>query len=400
MTITATTDALRLDPDVMAAAVIASGGAADGASDRARALAAEALAVADRDVMDDIVDALHADYVPSGNAGPRVSDVGACRRSVWYRENPPEGFVPDPPQYQRQAALGTLIHAKAAEVRAKRYPWRHYEFEVTIPGLDKKGRVDEYDPILGEVVDDKTVGARKWEYVGADGPADTAWAQGLLYGLGLEESGLPVQTVRIIVINRDNGAEEHFRRPYDPAAARAVLDDLVELATMLDLGAVPPRDGTGPGTDWQCRACFALSHCWNVDAAAGAGRLPESYTLLGANPTDETIVWAAERLMLARLALKAAKAEEDAAKDLVEGIEPGEYGDFVVSATRRNMPNYKESFERLLELYALSEAYRPPVEEVAKPLMRVDRYTTVRRKRAADREKAAAAAQATSGGAQ
>ncbi len=378
-------DVLGLDPDVMAAAVIASGGSADGASARAVALAAEAVAVADRDVMDDIVDAVQAGYVPSGNSGPRVSDVGSCRRSVWYRESPPDGFTPDPPKYLRQAALGTLIHEKAAEVRAQRYPWRRYEFEVTIPGLDKKGRVDEYDPILGEVTDDKTAGSRKWDKVGEDGPADEAWDQGLLYGLALEEMGLPIQSVRVIVINRDNGMEEHFRRPYDPAAARQVLDDLIELATMLDLGVVPPRDGTGPGTDWQCRSCFALSHCWNTDAAAAAGRLPESFTLLGQEPSDETIVWAAERLMAARRAAKAAKAEEDAAKDLMEGVEPGEYGDYVVSLTKRQMPNYRESFERLLQLYALSEAHRPPVAEVEKPLLRIDRYTTVKRKRAARR---------------
>jgi hypothetical protein len=389
VTTTAVPDTLHLDPDVMAAAVITSGGSANGASDRAKALAAEALAVADRDVMDDIVDAIQADYVPSGNTGPRVSDVGSCRRAVWYREAPPKGFVPDPPQYQRQAALGTIIHAKAAEVRAARYPWRRYEFEVPVPGLDKLARIDEYDPVLGEVTDDKTAGSRKWDIVGEEGPAESAWAQGLLYALALDELGMPVQTVRIIVINRDNGAEEHFRRDYDPAAARRVLDDLIELATMLDLGVVPPRDGNGPGTDWQCRSCFALSHCWNTDAAAAVGRLPESYTLLGEEPADETIVWAAERLMLARAALKAAKAEEDAAKDLMEGIDPGEYGDFIVSLTRRQMPNYKDSFERLLELYALSEVHRPPVAEVSKPLMRIDRYTTVRRKRAAKRARAA-----------
>lgn len=388
MTAPALPGLLQLDPDVMAAAVIVSGGSADGASPAAVALAAEAVAVADRDVMDDIVDAVQAAYIPSGNKGPRVSDVGACRRSVWYRESPPEGFVPDPPRYLRQAALGTLIHEKAAEVRAARYPWRHYEFEVTIPGLDKKGRVDEYDPVIGEVVDLKSAGARKWDVVGDEGPADSAWAQALLYALTLEEMGLPVQSVRIAVVNRDNGQEEQFRRPYDPAAARRVLDDLVELATMLDLGVVPPRDGTGPGTDWQCRACFALSHCWNVDAAAAAGRLPESYTLLGGSPTDETIVWAAERLMAARRAAKAARAEEDAAKDLMDGVEPGEYGDYVVSLTKRQMPNYRESFERLLELYALSEAHRPPRAEVEKPLLRIDRYTTVRRKRAAKRSSA------------
>lgn len=380
-----------LDPDVMAAAVIASGGPADGASERARALAAEALAAADREVMDDIVEALDAAYVPSGNTGPRVSDVGSCRRAVWYREAPPDGFVPDAPQYQRQAALGSIIHEKAATVRAARYPWRRYEFEVPVPGLDKRARVDEYDPILGEVTDDKTAGVRRWDMVGDEGPAESAWAQSLVYALALDELGWPVQTVRIIVINRDNGQEEHFRRPYDPAAARRVLDDLVELATMLDLGVVPPRDGHGPGVDWQCRSCFARSHCWNIDAAAEAGRTPESYTLLGEEPADETIVWAAERLLSARARLRDAKAEEEAARELMQGVAPGEYGDIEVSATRREMPNYKDSFERLLQLYALSDVHRPPVDEVSQPLMRIDRYTTVRRKRAAKRSRKAAA---------
>lgn len=385
-----TAQTLTLDPDVMAAAVIASGGPADGASERARALAVEALAAADREVMDDIVEALNAAYVPSGNSGPRVSDVGSCRRAVWYREAPPDGFVSDAPQYQRQAALGSIIHEKAATVRAERYPWRRYEFEVPVPGLDKRARVDEYDPILGEVTDDKTAGVRRWDMVGDEGPAESAWAQCLLYGLAIDELGWPVQSVRIIVINRDTGAEEHFRRAYDPAVARGVLDDLVELATMLDLGVVPPRDGRGPGVDWQCRSCFARSHCWNIEAAADTGRTPESYTLLGDEPADETIVWAAERLLAARARLKDAKAEEETARELMQGVAPGSYGDIEVSATRREMPNYKDSFERLLQLYALSDAHRPPVVEVAQPLMRIDRYTTVRRKRAAKRSRRAA----------
>jgi hypothetical protein len=380
---------LALDPDVMAAAVIVSGGPAEGASERAQALAVEALAVADRDVMDDIVEALDAEYVPSGNSGPRASDVGSCRRSVWYRESPPDGFVADPPQYQRQAALGSLIHAKAAEVRAKRYPWRRYEFEVSIPGLDKKGRVDEYDPILGEVIDLKSAGQRKWDITGDEGPAEAAWAQADLYALTLDEMGLPVQTVRIAVVNRDNGQEEHFRRPYDPAAARRVLDDLVELATMLDLGVIPPRDGHGPAGDWQCRACFARSHCWNLDAAAGAGRTPESFTLLGEEPTDETIEWAAAEVYAANAAYREAKKRKEEVRPLLDGIKAGEYGDYVIAPQRRDMPEYKESFERLLELYALGE-HRPPVTEVSQPLIRVDRFTTVRRKRVAKRSRKAA----------
>lgn len=392
-----------LDPEVMEAARLVSlwqdrpfepdgcvcGRDGEHEHSRVEALAVAALDVADRDVMDDIVEALDAAYSPSGNSGPRVSDAGSCRRSVWYRESPPDGFTPDPPQYLRQAALGSIIHEKAAAVRSVRYPWRWHEAEVSVPGLDKKARIDEYDPILGEVLDDKTTGARRWGIVGAEGPAESAWAQVLVYGLALDEMGMPVQAVRIAVINRDTGAEEHFRRPYDPAVARRVLDDLVELATMLDLGVVPPRDGVGPANDWQCRLCFARSHCWNVDAAAAAGRSPESYTLLGEEPADETIVWAAERLLTLRARLREVEAAEKAAKELLEGVKPGEYGDFVVASTRREMPNYRESFERLVELYALSEEFRPPVAEVSKPLMRIDRYTSVRRKRAAKRDKKA-----------
>jgi hypothetical protein len=401
-----TAPTLTLDPEVMEAARLAflwqghphaaelatcpCGRVGDHPHTRVERLALAALEAADREVMDDIVDALNAGYVPSGNTGPRVSDVGSCRRSVWYREAPPGGFVADPQQYQRQAALGSVIHEKAATVRAARYPWRRYEFEVPVPGLDKRARVDEYDPVLGEVTDDKTAGVRRWDMVGDEGPAESAWAQGLVYGLAIDELGWPIQTVRIIVINRDTGAEEHFRRDYDPPAARRVLDDLIELATMLDVGVVPPRDGRGPGVDWQCRSCFARSHCWNIEDAAAAGRTPESFTLLGEEPADETIVWAAARLLAARAVLKDAKAEEEVARELVQGVEPGEYGDFVVSATRREMPNYKDSFERLLELYALSEVHRPPVVEVVQPLMRIDRYTSVRRKRAAKRSRKAA----------
>jgi hypothetical protein len=126
---------LSVNADVLAAAALAAGQDVPGASPAARALAAAALEAADREVMDDITDALQAAYVPSGNHGPRVSDVGSCRRSVYYRETPPAGFEPEPKMYVRQAALGTIIHAKAAEVRAERYPWRRYEFEVAVPGL-------------------------------------------------------------------------------------------------------------------------------------------------------------------------------------------------------------------------------------------------------------------------
>lgn len=381
-----------LDPDVMVAAAIASGTEVPDASEKARALAAAALAAADREVMADIVDHLAAGYVPSGRTGPRVSDYGSCRRSVWYREAPPDGFVRDPEMYDRQAALGTILHAAAANARAARYPWRWYEYEVTVPGLDKPGRVDEYDPVLGVVSDLKTGGTRKWDRIGDEGPNLSVWGQVLIYGLALTALGLPVRAVRIMVVNRDTGEEEHFVRDYDPAAARAALDELVDLATGLDFGIVPPRDGTGPSTDWQCRSCFARSHCWNVAAATDAGRSPESYTVLGEEPDDPSIIWAAEQFLAAKAARLAADAAYDEAKALLQGIEPRQYGDVIIEVGRNTSVEYKDSFEKLVGLYGLSEAYRPPVSDVAEPTRKTTRYTTAKRVRAAKRGKGTTAA--------
>jgi hypothetical protein len=386
-----TASTLALAPDVMVAAAIASGTEVPDATDSARALAAAALAAADREVMADIVAHLAAAYTPSGRSGPRVSDFGSCRRSVWYREAPPDGFTPDPAQYDRQAALGTILHAAAATARAARYPWRWYEYELTIPGLDKPGRVDEYDPVLGVVSDLKTGGTRKWDRIGEDGPDGSVWGQVLIYGLALDAAGLPVRTVRIMVVNRDTGAEEHYVRDYDPAAARAALDELVELATALDFGVVPPRDGYGPSTDWQCRSCFARSHCWNVAAAAEAARSPESYTVLGADPDDESIVWAAEQFLAAKAARSAADEAYEVAKALIQGIEPATYGEIVIDTGRSTTVEYKDGFERVVALYGLSEANRPPVAEIAEPTKKTSRYTTARRVRAAQRGRKAKA---------
>lgn len=380
------TTPLTLDPVVWTAAILASGEEVSDAPPEARQLAAQALAVADRQAMDDIADHLDAEYVSSGQSGPRVSDVGACRRAVWYREQPPEGYEPLPEMYRRPATVGSVIHRAAEQARKVRYPWRFYELPVQVPGLDRPAKIDEYDPVLGEVTDDKTAGDWRWEQFGDEGPSDADWDQVGVYGLALESQGLPVRTLRIIAIRRENGDEEHFRRTYDPAAAQKALDRLVELATALDLGVVPPRDGVGPSS-FPCKMCPARAHCWNMDAAAAAGRSPESYTVLGAEPDDPTIAWAAEQAVAAQTVKRDAAKAAKAADALLEGIEPGEYGDYEIRPRRRDMPDYKGSFTRLLDLYGLSEEYRPAVEDVSAPLLRVDRWTEVRRKRAAQRSK-------------
>lgn len=371
-----------LTADEWAAARIAAGEEVTDASPAALELAAAALADADRPVMDDVTDAADRAYTPSGRSGPRVSDVGGCGRAVWYRENPPDGYVPLP-EDTRRAVLGTLIHNAIEAARRVRYPWRRFELAVPIPGLDKPGRVDEYDPITGEVTDHKTAGSAKWE-IYADGPPDSVWDQVMIYAFALDELGLPVRTVRIIAVHRDTGDEEHFRREYDPAVARAALDELVSLATLLDLGVEPVRAGRGPGS-FPCSWCPARAHCWNIEAAAAADRSPESYTILGAEPDDPTIEWAAANLHAAARAKSKAKNAADEAETLLVGIAPGTYGGMEIVDRSRRMPNYKAAFLRLLSLWPLPDVHRPSVEKVDKPPIRVDRWIEAKPVRAGKR---------------
>lgn len=351
--------------------------------DPAEALAEQALEVADRQWLDDLADARRAGYRPSGRSGPRVSDYGACPRQVWYREQPPADYTPAYVD-ERRATLGGIVHEAAEKVRRELYPWRLYEYELAIPGLDKPGRVDEYDPVLGEVTDGKTAGDHKWAVYGEDGPPVEAWGQVLIYAYTLDMLGYPVRTVRIIAVNRDTGAEEHFRAAYDPEEAIAALDDLLELATQLDLGIVPPRAGTGPGR-FPCSWCPARLHCWNVDAAQAAGRSPESYTLLGVEPTDPTIAWAAERAYRATKANTAAKNAKDERAALLEGIPFGVYGDWEIKPAGRTVPDYKAAYERLAGLYVLPDEHRPALEHVERPVRR-ERWVAVKPVRAAERE--------------
>ncbi len=319
--------------------------------------------------------------------GPRVSDTGDCRRKVWYRELPPADYTPGDTD-RRAAAIGLAVHDKAAPARAWRYPWRHHEMEIRVPGLDGLYYVDEYDPLTGLVIDDKTAGEAKWYIVGEGGPTDDMWDQVMIYALALDSQGWPVQHVQIIAVRREDGDEEHFIRDYDPQIALAALDRLTELADMLSLGIVPPRDGYGP-SDWQCRYCPALAHCWQTSAAAAAGRSPESYVALGPDPSDAVIIWAAEQAHRLGKDASASKLQHEIAKKLLEGIPDGTYGEYTIKNQKRRMPDYKRTNNRNLGFWVLDDKHKPSYDVVADPEKRIDQYVTVTRVRAAKRRAAA-----------
>lgn len=296
-----------------------------------------------------------------------ASDTGTCPKKIQYRNAPPEDFV-SAPEDGREARAGTILHEGITTRMRRLYPWREFGTRVELPGLDRKSELDSYDPVTGELEDWKTAGEYRWDVLGDDGPVETVWEQAMLYGYAVEQTGRRVRTIRVSYFRRANGHDESFVREYDEKVAKAALDRLLGYATSLDLGLDLPRTGTGPSTDELCRRCFARIHCWNIPEAEQRGRSPESFTILGAEPTDESIVWAvAEKVEQGKIRLAADK-EEKKAKALLDGVEPGRYGDY--EGYRKGGgggDDWKGYAETLGRFYDMPEVQRPALEDIPVP---------------------------------
>lgn len=337
----------------------------------AYALALRALDAEAGSYMEPIVAGIRGEYVPSGSTTPRPSDAGACPRSVWYRVAPPDGYVPRTDIDEARAAIGTLIHKAGERYRPVRFPWRRFEMRVQIPGLERVGYIDEYDPVTGTVFDTKSAGRAKWVIL-ADGPPEDMWKQLRIYGWALYLADYPVRRLCIWGVNRDTGADEQHWEEFDPATAVAALDELVALATMLDAGQVPERTGRGP-RDWRCQWCEALNHCWNVDRATELGRGPVSLTILGEEPGTPAIVHAGREFLRVSKDLRDLEGRAKFLKDLLQGLPVGPYGadreDGGVEIVNHvsTSVGYKEAYERLVDLWSLPEGERPSLAELPAP---------------------------------
>lgn len=301
------------------------------------------------------------------HVGP--SDRSACRKAIEYRERPPEGYVPAPTDKQA-AHMGSIVHEGFRRRRKALYPWRVFEQDVVVPGLDRPGRFDEYDEIIARVVDCKTAGKWKWEQVGKHGVPTEERQQAMIYAKALREMGKPVDEVEIIYINRENGTPESFLFPYSEQDANDGLTWLRQVIETLDLGMPLPRDREGPSTDPICaRYCPARRHCWNMDEAEDRGASPEHVTLIRHDPDVE---FALLRYDDAREAEGAAKREKERQKALLEGAEHGQYGVMIYghSGGRAGEPvlDVEKRIEQLETFYDLPPDQRPPLADLKPPM--------------------------------
>ena len=184
------------------------------------------------------------------------SEIGGCRRKVWYRLNdqPETNF-----QLKKLAAImGTAIHSEieksieAVDPNGEKY-W--VETEVEYDGI--KAHIDLFIPETGSVVDWKTVKVKNLSYFPS---AQQRW-QVQVYGYLLSKNGHEVKTVNLVAIARD-GDERDIKvhsEPYDEVSALEALQWLANVKALTEAPA-PEKD-----------ANFCKNYCQYYDASGEMG---------------------------------------------------------------------------------------------------------------------------------
>jgi CRISPR/Cas system-associated exonuclease Cas4 (RecB family) len=155
------------------------------------------------------------------------SELGGCRRKVWYRINGREATNNN--ELKLAAIMGTAIHAeieKSISVLDPKGEKYLVETEVEYNGM--KAHIDLYIPETGDVIDWKTVKVKNLSYF----PSLQQRWQVQVYGYLLDKSGKgKPRTVNLVAIARD-GDERDVKvhsEPYDPKMAEEALNWLAAI---------------------------------------------------------------------------------------------------------------------------------------------------------------------------
>jgi hypothetical protein len=190
------------------------------------------------DIKDLLVKALH----DRENNRPRStqvqigpSELGGCRRKVWYRlNNQPET---NDAELKLAAIMGTAIHSAIESAFAGN---NSILLESTVEYNGMKAHVDAFLPDTGDVIDWKTVKAKNLSYF----PSQQQRWQVQVYGYLIEKSGVgKPKTVNLVAIPRD-GDERDIKvhsEPYDEKVALEALDWLAAIKDSAEAPA-PERD--------------------------------------------------------------------------------------------------------------------------------------------------------------
>ena len=184
------------------------------------------------------------------------SEIGGCRRKVWYRLN----AQPETNENQSKLAaiMGTAIHAAIEDAIGHIDPdSKEYLVETEVAYGDMKAHVDLFVPSTGAVIDWKTSKVKNLSYF----PSKQQRWQVQVYGYLLSKNFYDVKTVNLVAIARD-GAEKDIKvhtEPYDEAVALEAFAWLNEVKTSVTLPE-PEKDQS-----------FCKDYCQYYDATETMG---------------------------------------------------------------------------------------------------------------------------------
>jgi len=204
------------------------------------------------------------------------SEIGGCRRKVWYRLNSqPET---NDNQSKLAAIMGTAIHAAIEEAITHLDPeGKDYLVETEVAYGDMKAHVDLFIPAIGAVVDWKTSKKKNLSYF----PSTQQRWQVQVYGYLLSKNGYEVKTVNLVAIARD-GEEQDVKVHTEPYNETTALEALQWLANVKAMTQAPP-----PEKD----ESFCKSYCQYYDSFGEIGcvGIKKEHTLL-----DQVVIEDAE----------------------------------------------------------------------------------------------------------
>ena len=167
------------------------------------------------------------------------SEIGGCRRKVWYRLNAQPHTNDN--QSKLAAIMGTAIHAAIEDAIGAIDPeGKEYLVETEVSYGDMKAHVDLFVPSTGAVIDWKTSKVKNLSYF----PSQQQRWQVQVYGYLISKSGLgKVQTVNLVAIPRDGDERDILvhSEPYDEAIALEALNWLSAIKQS-DTAPAPEKD--------------------------------------------------------------------------------------------------------------------------------------------------------------
>jgi CRISPR/Cas system-associated exonuclease Cas4 (RecB family) len=171
------------------------------------------------------------------------SEVGGCRRKVWYRLNDqPET---NDNELKLAAIMGTAIHAEIERALADN-PDVMIETSVEYNGM--KAHIDCFVPGTGDVIDWKTSKVRNLSYF----PTNQQRWQVQLYGYLLANNGYAVNRVSLVAIARD-GDERDVKVHTEDYNESIALEALGWLAAVKEAAEAPAPEKDASYCQFYCK---------------------------------------------------------------------------------------------------------------------------------------------------